>query len=191
MCEAGLEIDPTSACGPSKLEARAKALRLIEIATGRMQRRAARVSRRRGCSNCRTECPYRDTRSIEWLLLPNMLRDAEGCSGRRRAALPTEGNPVFFDSIVTLAQALNLIGLFQCVFVLTLVFLKDADIGKAGPMVAFFAALGLSFALSATLQPRFAYGEVVEIWLAQAWLPTLSYLLILQAAIGRLPAARR
>ncbi len=91
---------------------------------------------------------------------------------------------------LSLVQTLNFIGLIQCVFVLTLVFLKDADIGQAGPMVAFFTALGLSFTLPVTLQPRFAFGEVVSIWLAQAWIPTLSYLLILQAAIGRLPEAR-
>ncbi|MCH8154873.1 MAG: hypothetical protein IH786_06365 [Proteobacteria bacterium] len=49
---------------------------------------------------------------------------------------------------------------------------------------------GLSFGLPATLHPQFAFSEVVSIWLAQAWIPTFSYLLILQAAIGRLPEAR-
>ena len=103
---------------------------------------------------------------------------------------------MFLDPIFTLAQDLDLIGLIyligliQCLIVLTLILLKDADIGQSGPMVAFFAVLGLSFGLPATLHPQFAFGEVVTIWLAQAWIPTLSYLLILQAAIGRLPEAR-
>ena len=103
---------------------------------------------------------------------------------------------MFLDPIFTLAQDLdlvgliNLIGLIQCVIVLTLILLKDADIGQSGPMVAFFAVLGLSFGLPVTLHPQFAFGEVVALWLAQAWIPTRSYLLILQAAIGRLPEAR-
>ncbi len=97
---------------------------------------------------------------------------------------------MIFDRMFTLVQALDLIGLLQCVFILAIVVLKAADIRQAGPTVAFFAALGLSFGLPATISPQFAYADIGVIWIAQAWIPTLSYLLILQVAIGRLPPAR-
>ncbi len=97
---------------------------------------------------------------------------------------------MFMEQVFTVVQVLDLFGVLQCVTILALVFLKATDIRKEIPTVAFFAALGLSFGLPATLHPQFAFGEVVTIWLAQAWIPTLSYLLILQAAIGRLPEAR-
>ena len=97
---------------------------------------------------------------------------------------------MFMEQVFTVVQVLDLFGVLQCVTILALVFLKATDIRKEIPTVAFFAALGLSFGLPATLHPQFAFGEVVTIWLAQAWIPTLSYLLILQTAIGRLPEAR-
>ncbi len=83
------------------------------------------------------------------------------------------------DQVFTVVQVLNLIGLFQCVFVLAIVILKAADIYGAAPTVAFFAALGLGFGVSDDLVP-----------LVHVLIPALSYFLIIQIAIARVPAAR-
>ncbi len=86
---------------------------------------------------------------------------------------------MMLDQIFTLAEALDILGLLQCVFILTIVILKAADVETAVPTVAFFAGLGLAFGLSDDTDS-----------LAYAMIPALSYLLILQVAFGRLPQAR-
>ncbi len=83
------------------------------------------------------------------------------------------------DQVFTVVQVLNLIGLFQCAFVLAIVNLKAADIYGAAPTVAFFAALGLGFGVSDDIVP-----------LVHALIPALSYFLVIQIAIARVPAAR-
>ena len=95
-----------------------------------------------------------------------------------------------FDPTFSLSQALDLIGMLQCVFILTMVFLKAADLRQAAPTVAFFTVLGIAFGLPAAVDPRHYLWDATSTWIAQAWIPTLSYLLILQIAGGRLPEPR-
>ena len=99
---------------------------------------------------------------------------------------------MMLDRMFTAVQVMELIGLVQCVLVLTLIVLKGSDLRQASPAVAFFAALGLGFGLPAAFDPRIGngLGGILGTWLAVAWIPALSYLVILQVAIGRLPAAR-
>ncbi len=97
---------------------------------------------------------------------------------------------MILDWTFNLAQALDLIGMLQCAFILTMIFLKATDLRQAAPTVAFFAVLGLGFGLPATVDPSQFHWEAISIWLAQAWVPTLSYLLILQIAVGRSPDPR-
>ena len=94
------------------------------------------------------------------------------------------------DQTFNLSQALDLIGMLQCVFILAIIFLKATDLRKAAPTVAFFAVLGLGFGLPATVDPSLFHWEVVSTWLAQAWIPTLSYLLIVQIVAGQAPDPR-
>ncbi len=95
-----------------------------------------------------------------------------------------------FDQTFTFAQALDLIGMLQCVFILTIVYLNAVDLRQAAPSIAFFAVLGLSFGLPAASSPHEFAWEAASIWVAQAWIPTVSYILILQVAGGHLPAPR-
>lgn len=95
------------------------------------------------------------------------------------------------DLIFTLEQALDLIGLLQCLFIVGMIVLKAADRREAAPTLVFFAVLGLGFGLPllvAAVDSRLAAWYVAASWLAQACIPPLSYLLILQLATGRLPA---
>ena len=94
------------------------------------------------------------------------------------------------DQTFNLSQALDLIGMLQCVFILALIFLKASDLRKAAPTVAFFAVLGLGFGLPATVDPSLFHWEAISTWLAQAWIPTLSYLLIVQIVAGQTPDPR-
>ena len=95
-----------------------------------------------------------------------------------------------FEQTFNLSQSLDLIGMLQCAFILTIVVLKAADIHQAAPTVAFFAALGLGFGLPAAVDPRQFHWDATSTWLAQAWIPTLSYLLIMQIASGKMPEPR-
>ncbi len=97
---------------------------------------------------------------------------------------------MFMDQVFSLVQVLDLIGLLQCVLILVLVILKATDIRQATPTVAFFAALGLGFGLPATVDSLPLHWDATSIWLAQAWIPTLTYLIVLQIALGHLPERR-
>ena len=94
------------------------------------------------------------------------------------------------DRVFTLMQVLDIIGLLQCMFILAIIFLKAADMRQAVPAVAFFIALGLGFGFPAAVDPRLVLWNAAAIWLAQAWIPVLTYLLILQVALGHLPERR-
>ena len=83
------------------------------------------------------------------------------------------------DQMFTLAETLSVLGLLQCVFILAIVILKAADIYRAAPTVAFFTALGLGFGVTDEIVP-----------LVHTLIPALSYLLVIQIAFARLPAAR-
>lgn len=95
-----------------------------------------------------------------------------------------------FDQMFTFAQALDMIGMLQCVFILTIIYFNAVDLRQTAPSIAFFAVLGLSFGLPAATSPQQFAWEAASIWVAQAWIPTVSYLLILQVASGRLPEPR-
>ncbi|MCH9013138.1 MAG: hypothetical protein IIA68_08765, partial [Proteobacteria bacterium] len=86
---------------------------------------------------------------------------------------------MILDRMFTLAGALDIIGLLLCVFILVVIVLKAADLRQAVPIVAYFTVLGLGFGSPDEVGPLF-----------QALTASFSYLLILQVAIGRLPAAR-
>ncbi|MCH9007770.1 hypothetical protein IIA29_07150 [candidate division KSB1 bacterium] len=92
-----------------------------------------------------------------------------------------------FDQTFTFTQALDLIGMLQCVFILTIVYLNAVDLRLAAPTIVFFTVLGLSFGLPATVNANEFAWEAASIWVAQTWIPTVSYFLILQVASGRLP----
>ncbi len=94
------------------------------------------------------------------------------------------------DPIFTFAQILNLIGLLQCVFILVIIISKAADIRTAMPTLAFFSVLGLAFGLPVASELRLGEWGVAVTWLVQAFIPPISYLLILQIALERLPVAR-
>lgn len=94
------------------------------------------------------------------------------------------------DRVFTLMQVLDIIGLLQCMFILAIIFLKAADMRQAAPAVAFFFALGLGFGFPAAVDPRLVLWDGAAIWLAQACIPVLTYLLILQVALGHLPGPR-
>ncbi len=97
---------------------------------------------------------------------------------------------MFLDQIFSVVQALDLVGLVQCVYILVIVILKSTDIRRAVPTVAFFAALGLGFGLPVAVDPRLIHWDATSIWLAQTWIPTLSYFIVLQIALGHLPEQR-
>ena len=99
-------------------------------------------------------------------------------------------NPMMLDPIFTFAQTLNLFGLVQCVFILAIIVSKAANIRKAVPTLAFFTVLGIAFGLPAVLDQRFGEWGAAATWLVQAFIPPVSYLLILQIAMERMPAAR-
>lgn len=94
------------------------------------------------------------------------------------------------DQTLNLSQALNVIGMLQCVFILAIILLKATDPRQAAAAIAFFAVLGLGFGLPATVDPSLIGWEATSIWLDQAWVPTLSYLMILQVAMGGTPDPR-
>ncbi|MCH9019587.1 MAG: helix-turn-helix transcriptional regulator [Proteobacteria bacterium] len=94
------------------------------------------------------------------------------------------------EQVFNVVQVLDLIGVLQCVIILALVFLKATDIRKAIPTAAFFAALGLGFGLPAAADPQLAHWDAASVWIAQGWIPTLSYFIILQIAHGELPERR-
>jgi AraC-like DNA-binding protein len=95
-----------------------------------------------------------------------------------------------FDLTFTFTQALDLIGMLQCVFILSIIYLNAVDLRQAAPSIIFFAVLGLSFGLPSTGNSQDFAWQASSIWVAQAWIPTVSYLLILQVASGRLPEPR-
>ena len=97
---------------------------------------------------------------------------------------------MFMEQVFSVVQVLDLIGVLQCVIILALVFLKATDIRKAIPTVAFFAALGFGFGLPVTVDPQPVHWDAASIWIAQGWIPTLSYFIILQIAHGQLPEHR-
>ncbi len=97
---------------------------------------------------------------------------------------------MMLDPIFTFAQTLNLFGLLQCMFILAIIVSKAADIREAVPTLAFFSTLGLAFALPAALELRLDQWGAAATWLVQAFIPPLSYLLILQIAMERLPPPR-
>ena len=95
---------------------------------------------------------------------------------------------MILDRMFTLVEALNIIGLVQCVFILAIIVLKAADVRQALAVVAFFTALGLGFGLPAPDAPQLAAWAAAGSWLVEAFIPPLSYILILQIAIGRMPS---
>ena len=95
-----------------------------------------------------------------------------------------------FDQTFTFTQALDLIGMLQCVFILSIIYLNAVDLRQAAPSIVFFAVLGLSFGLPAAGNTQQFAWQAASIWVAQAWIPTVSYILILQVAGGRLPEPR-
>ena len=95
-----------------------------------------------------------------------------------------------FDQTFTFAQALDLVGMLQCVFILSIIYLNAVDLRQAAPSIAFFAVLGLSFGLPAAGGAQSFAWQAASIWVAQAWIPTVSYFLVLQVAMGRLPETR-
>lgn len=95
-----------------------------------------------------------------------------------------------FDQTFTFTQALDLIGMLQCVFILSIIYLNAVDLRQAAPSILFFAVLGLSFGLPAAGNTQQFAWQAASIWVAQAWIPTVSYILILQVAGGRLPEPR-
>ena len=95
-----------------------------------------------------------------------------------------------FDQTFTFTQALDLIGMLQCVFILTIVYLHAVDLRLAAPTIIFFTVLGLSFGIPVAGGTNDFAWEAASIWVAQTWIPTVSYLLILQVASGRLPEPR-
>ena len=97
---------------------------------------------------------------------------------------------MFMEQVFNVVQVLDLIGVLQCVIILALVFLKATDIRKAIPTVAFFTALGFGFGLPAAVDPQPVHWDATSIWVAQAWIPTLSYFIVLQIAHGQLPERR-
>ena len=94
------------------------------------------------------------------------------------------------DQAFTFTQALDLIGMLQCVFILTIIYLNAVDLRLAAPTIIFFTVLGLSFGLPVAGHSNEFAWEAASIWVAQTWIPTVSYLLILQIASGRLPEPR-
>ena len=94
------------------------------------------------------------------------------------------------DQTFTFTQALDLIGMLQCVFILTIIYLNAVDLRLAAPTIIFFTVLGLSFGLPVAGHSNEFAWEAASIWIAQTWIPTVSYLLILQVASGRLPEPR-
>ncbi len=96
------------------------------------------------------------------------------------------------ETMFTLVQVLDIIGLLQCVFILALIGLKASDLRRAWLAVAFFTVLGLGFGLPAAADPGIApgYGDVAGAWIAETLIPAFSYLLILQLALERLPEPR-
>lgn len=94
------------------------------------------------------------------------------------------------DQVFSFVQVLELIGLLQCLFILLLVGMKASDFKQAVPTAAFFSVLGVSFGLPATTGSELGYADLAGSWLAQTWLPAITYLLILQVALGRLPAGK-
>ncbi len=97
---------------------------------------------------------------------------------------------MILDQTLALVQVLELVGLLHCVFMLTIVVMKAVDARQAAPTAAFFAVLGISFGLPAALELRFEQWGVAATWLVQAFIPPVSYLLILQIVTQRLPAPR-
>ncbi len=95
---------------------------------------------------------------------------------------------MILDRMFTLAEALDIIGLLQCVFILAIIVLKAADLRQALAVVAFFTALGVGFCLPAPDAPQLAAWAAAGGWLVKAFIPPLSYILVLQIAIGRLPS---
>ncbi|MCZ6604219.1 MAG: AraC family transcriptional regulator [Alphaproteobacteria bacterium] len=95
-----------------------------------------------------------------------------------------------FDQTFSFSQALDLIGMLQCVFILSIIYLNAVDLRQAAPSIAFFAVLGLSFGLPAAGGSQSFAWQAAAIWVAQAWIPTVSYFLVLQVAMGRLPETR-
>ncbi len=95
-----------------------------------------------------------------------------------------------FEQTFTFTQALDMIGMLQCVFILSIIYLHAVDLRLAAPSIVFFAVLGLSFGLPAAGNNQDFAWQTGSIWVAQAWIPTVSYLLILQVAAGRLPEPR-
>ena len=95
-----------------------------------------------------------------------------------------------FDQTFSFAQALDLIGMLQCVFILSIIYLNAVDLRQAAPSIAFFAVLGLSFGLPAAGSSQPLAWQAASIWVAQTWIPTVSYFLVLQVAMGRLPEPR-
>lgn len=100
------------------------------------------------------------------------------------------GDSMTFGQTFTFTQALDLIGMLQCVFILSIIYLNAVDLRQAAPSIVFFAVLGLSFGLPAAGDSQEFAWQAASIWVAQAWIPTVSYLLILQVAGGRLPEPR-
>ncbi len=97
---------------------------------------------------------------------------------------------MIFDQMFSLIQVLDVIGILQCAFVLVIVVLRAADLRQAYLVLAFFTVLGVGFGLPAMEQPHFAHWDTAAAWLVRAMIPFVSYLLILQVAMQRVPAAR-
>ncbi len=95
---------------------------------------------------------------------------------------------MILDRMFSLVEALNIVGLLQCGFLLAIIVLKAADVRQALAVVAFFTALGVGFGLPAPDAPQLAAWAAAGSWLVEAFIPPLSYILILQIAIGRMPS---
>ena len=98
---------------------------------------------------------------------------------------------MIFDQMFSLIQVLDIIGILQCAFVLVIVIFKAADFRQAYLVLAFFTVLGMSFGLPVVEQPNLVHWDTAAAGLVRAMIPFVAYLLILQVALRRVPAARR
>ncbi len=97
---------------------------------------------------------------------------------------------MFLNPMFNMVAALELIGVLQCVLIMSVLILKTTDIGAVMPTAAFFTALGLAFGVPSAVDPQLVHWDATSIWVAQAWIPTLSYFIVLQGAHGHLPERR-
>ncbi len=95
------------------------------------------------------------------------------------------------EQYISVLQALQLVGLFPCLFIMLFLIMSVRNASKTSIPVVYFGALAVSFYLP--LAPLFAWSEAESsqqvMRLMETALPSLSFLLILQLITGRLPHA--